>query len=111
MEGYVRVIVNLKTPSVEYVGEKGDDRYSRVLRGDKMTAEAIIAEDYEIMINPTPEDKIAFVVDGLKEMVKNLDNMDYFLIRRFRNSTSIPPSEISFVTLEATGDFWALIND
>ena len=107
MEGTLQLVVNLRSPSVEYSAEVGENRYGRTLRSDKYTPESMIAlaktdSDFAGM-----EDRMILeqAYAGLSSLVGSLGSLTSFTIQRGGNECVIRADDISFITLETTGIF------
>lgn len=103
MNGTLQIIVNLRSKSVEYDFETGENRYSNVLRGDTVTAEDLLTED-DAFAGETPEAKLKRCVTSVRDVAKYVGSLDFFSIQRGGQTVSIHPGDISFVTVEAHGD-------
>jgi len=102
MKGTIQIIVNLRSRSVEYSREVGEDRFSCVLRSDVM-----IATDFHDLEGPpgeTNDEKVIRSVKSIHEMGRFVSDLKFFQITRGGNKCYIHPKDISFVTIEATDE-------
>ena len=103
MNGRIRVVVNLRSPSVEYSMEVGENRYGRTLRSDAYTVEDVL----EIFNDYKGPDRaiLSHFYEKLTEVVNTVGHGTYFKIRKGGNDVTIVTDDISFVTIDATGVF------
>ncbi len=113
MEGTLQLVVNLRSPSVEYSMEVGENRYGRTLRSDKYTVESTIAlaktdSDFADM-----EDRMILeqAYAGLSGLVGQLGSLTSFTIQRGGNECVIRADDISFITVKTTGIFRRIADD
>ena len=103
MRGTIQVIVNLRSKSVEYSAETGDNRFSTVLRSD-----AQIAEDFHdvppAFVGESDDEKVIRVVKSLHEMGRYVGNLNFFMITKGGKKVYIHPDDISYVTIDATDE-------
>ena len=107
MKGTIQLIVNLRSRSVEYSREVGEDRFSCVLRSDCWTANDF-CDVPSLFEGESDEEKVIRSVKSLHEMARNVGNLSHFMIERSGNSCYIHPEDISFITVEATDDLAAI---
>jgi len=103
MKGTIQLVVNLRSRSVEYSREQGEDRFSCVLRSDCWIAEDFLKID-SLFEGESDDEKVIRSVKSLHEMARNVGNLSHFMIERRGNSCYIHPEDISFITVEATDD-------
>lgn len=106
MEGTIRIVVNLRSRSVEYTGEVGEDRYGCTLKGDPITAEEILSQCPEDL-GPISDslEKLELVTSMLISEAKACIGVSTLSIDRHGNQVTIHPDDISFITFIKTGVF------
>ena len=106
MEGTLQIIVNLRSPSVEYSMEEGDARYSRVLKGDEMTAKDIVAlPGFEDMPFDSDRSRLAVITKELIKAARLGITTDGISITRRGHDITVHPGDISYITFIKTGIF------
>ncbi len=106
MEGTLQIIVNLRSRSVEFSREQGDDRFSCVLAGDVMSAEDIVAlPGFTDMPFATDMDKLLFITNELIKKARDFKNLDYLSITRRGQDVTVHPDDISYITFIKKGVF------
>ncbi len=110
MKGTIQLVINLRSRSVEYSREVGEDRFSCVLRSD-----AVIATDFHKIDSAfegeSDDEKVIRSVKSLHEMARMVGNLNYFMIIRGGNKCYIHPEDISFVTIDATDELAEIEED
>ncbi len=109
MNGTLQIVVNLRSPSVEYSSEKGENRYSRTLKGDTLTSEGIVNGITDAFEGESDLDKITRVVHDTLELANNIGDVNHLSFSRGGNVVSVHPDDISFVTIKLTGELTSLI--
>ena len=103
MKGTIQIIVNLRSPSVEYSREEGAGRFSTVLKSDCQ-----IADDFrdapDAFDGESDEEKVIRCVKSIHEMARYVGNLDFFMITRGGKKCYIHPGDISYITINATDE-------
>ncbi len=106
LQGTLQIVVSLKSPSVEYSSETGDNRYSRTLRGDCIAASECLQKAEEAGVEGDPRELLTTVYTELSDLLNMLGgNLTRLTVTRCGNVVRIPAEEISFVTVETDGVF------
>ena len=104
MNGSIQLVVNLRHRSVQYISENDElNRYSNVLKGDVALVEDLLKEE-DAYAGETEDKKIHRVIRSVRDMVTQVGNLSYFTIVRNGCQVAIHPDDISYVTIDATGD-------
>lgn len=105
--GTLQLIVNLRSQSVEYSGEVGDNRNSCVLKSDIMNADEIIeaAQNSSEAAGMNETEILELTISSINELVGQLGILTSFTLTRAGNKVVIRAKDISFITVATTGVF------
>ena len=105
--GTLQLIVNLRSKSVEYSGEVGDNRNSCVLKSDTMNADEILeaARNSSEAAGMSETEILELTISSINELVGQLGVLTSFTLTRGGNKVVIRAKDISFITVATTGVF------
>lgn len=106
-EGTLQIVVNLRSQSVEYSGEVGENRNSCVLKSDLMTTADILkkAEGHPDAEGLDEQQMFEMTYTAVSNLIGQLGVLTSFTMTRGGNEVIIKADDISFITLETTGVF------
>lgn len=106
-QGILQIVVSLKSLSVEYAAEAGDNRYSRTLKSDAMYAKDIIeaAKKHPEAANMSDTRVLEYTYEQISDLIGQLGVLTSFTMTRGGNKVVIRAEDISFITLSTTGVF------
>lgn len=107
LQGTLQIVVSLKSPSVEYSGETGDNRFSRTLGSDTMAASDILtkAKNHPDAAGMEDTQVLEYTFNAVSELIDQLGSLTSFTLTRGGNKVVIRAEDISFITLKTDGAF------